>query len=501
MLINVQQHDANVTVSYVENNLIETKTYPVSEYNGIGPYNYRIARYDTDPDIVPDLVHFKDNKKIKKVQSYEFEFDTLREFLTTVIPEEDRKKIFTMEMPGKYTCDIEINVGDGEIFPAPELAAMPIDSIQITAPNLNTVTITCNPRVKAAGTPEGDKQIREIEDWINRHYEGVPFVQTICDRIKYSHVVYSSEKEMLEAWWHLVLTRLHHVGFWNGRGFDQPYLWNRCKKLGISVAAGSPTDEASEREMWPRHRFCVDDMQIVADFSYDLGTKQSLSLNYIAERVIGKGKGKIQYDGTFGELYNGDIIRYMTYGAVDTISQQLIELMRRYSAGQEALAYYTKVPMLKVGFTTALVHAVIWDELYRNGQINAEQYQKKEKHPYGGGYVKQPTRKFCMYPVGVDFSALYPRTIQTCNISFENYEGKVRDKKHEAELIRQGHFVSVEGNYYRNDKTYCLKAVQDKFLTERYLYKDLQFAVWQQVMPKLEDELRRRNIDPKDVVK
>ncbi|BBI90934.1 DNA polymerase [Tenacibaculum phage PTm5] len=495
MLINVTQQDASVTLSYVKNNLIEVKTYPVYQYNGIGTYDYRIARYDGDPDIVNNLVHYKDDKKVKRVMSYKFDFDTLREFITQVIPEEDRNEIFTLEMPGAYKCDIEIAVGDGEIFPDPYLAEMVIDSIQITAPNLNTVTITCNPRVKKAGTPEGDKQINDIEDAINKHFEQVDFVKTLTDRIKYSHIVYDSETEMLERWWRLINTTLHAVGFWNGSGFDVPYLWNRCKKLGVDVGMGSPTGEVSNREMWCRHRHIVDDMQIVENFSHDLGTKQSLSLDYISNRIF--GVGKIPYDGSFSDLYNGCIIRYMTYGAVDTILQQLIEQNRKYSAGSEAMAYYCKIPIVDVGKTTALVHAVIWDELYKQGKINAEEYFKKEKTPYGGGFVKQPTRKFCMYPVGVDFSALYPRVIQTCNISFENYMGRVRDKKHAEELRAQGYFVAVSGNYYKNDKTYCLKSVQDKFLSERYLYKDLQFAIWQEVVPTLEAELKRRGINPK----
>lgn len=500
MLIQVQQHDASVTLSFVnEKQLIETKTYPIAQYNGIGPYNYRVANYETDPEIVKGLTHFQDNRPIKKVKSWKMEFDTLREFLLMSLPKEEVERIFTMDMPHHFKVDIEINVGNEEIFPDPYLAARPIDSIQITAPNLNTVVITCNSRVKKAGTPEGDEQIRQIEERINQHYEGLDMIKTYCDRIKYSHIVYDTEEEMLTAWWRLVNTRLHRIGFWNGDGFDKPYLWKRCEKLGIDIGLGSPTGEKSERDMWPRHRFVEDDMVTVKSYSYDLGYKQSLSLNHIAQRILGEKYGKVSYEGSFSDLYNGDIIRYMTYGAVDTISQQLIHLHKNYASGSEAMAFYCKIPITEVSKTTALVHAVIWDELYRNNQINAEEYYKKEKTPYGGGYVKQPVRKFCMYPVGVDFSALYPRTIQTCNISFENYLGKVKSPEHKKQMIATGHFVSVDGNIYKNDKTYCLKKVQDKFLSERYLYKDLQFAIWQQVLPSLEEELKRRGIDTKSL--
>lgn len=496
MLIEVQQFEGSVILSYAnKTGGIDVKKYPVAQYNGIGPFNYRLARYKEDPEIVQGLVHFKDDLPIKKVLSYQFDYDSLREFIVEVLPEEDRNEIFNLRMPGMYSCDIEINVGTGEIFPDPKLAAMPIDSIQITAPNLNTVVITCNQRCFNAGTPEGDAQIAEIEQAINDHYKDVPFVWEHTDRLRYSHIVYATEKDMLEQWWKLVFEKLHHTTFWNGDGFDVPYFWNRCAKLGIDIAAGSPVKEASNRSMWPRHRHNTDYMATVRDFAYDLHPKLSLSLNYIAERIFGEGKGKLHYEGGFAELFNGPIVRYMTYGAIDTIAMQLIHKMKNYSSGQEAVAFYTRIPISEVGKTTALVHAVIWDELWRAGKVNAEEYVRKEKHPYGGGYVKQPTRKFCMYPTGEDFSALYPRVIQSHNLSFENFVGVVKNDAHKAQLLKEGYMVTVDNNYYKNDKTYCLKAVQDKFLTERYAYKDLQMNIWNNVVPALQDELKRRGID------
>jgi DNA polymerase elongation subunit (family B) len=131
---------------------------------------------------------------------------------------------------------------------------------------------------------------------------------------------------------------------------------------------------------------------------------------------------------------------------------------------------------------------------YLNRVLNAEPYTKKDKKPFPGGYVKTPARKYALYSVCVDFSALYPRIMQSHNMSFENYRGFVKDKAHADELTKQGYYVSVNGTYYDNDKDYTLKTVETKLLEERYDYKNLQMDVFLKVQTSLEKEMKRRGI-------
>lgn len=495
MLIDVQQLKGSILASYVDsNNGISIKKFNVFETNGYGYYDYIICD-DKDPDKEPVLKHFKDNKSIKKIPTSKFDYDELREFLVSSIPEEDKNELFEMRSPTMYAVDIEINIGDGEIFPDPHKAEFEIDSIQITSPNLNTVTLTTNKRVL-----KDDAQILKIENDLNDHYKDIDYVWTLTDRIKYSHLIFEDEKSMLEYWWKAVNIKLHYVTFWNGDGFDVPYLSNRSIKNGIDLGMGSPTgekqkfinrnkDKSITTYYWPAHRLVTDYMQIVDTNAMDID-KQSLSLDYIANKTL--GIGKIEYSGSFGDLYNGDIVRLMTYGAVDTVTMMLIHLNRNYSAGLESLAFYCRCPLSKITKTTEQVHSVIWDELYAKNLINAEPYDRKHKDPFEGGYVKEPNRKFVMYPCGVDFSALYPRIIQSHNMSFENFKGKVKNKYHAKELLREGKYVSVNGNYYDNNEEFCLKRVETKLLDERYAYKKYKLDIYLGPLAAIEKELASR---------
>ena len=487
MLIDTSQKQNILVVSYAdESGSIAIEEFDIRSINGIGPYDYEICD-ESDADVEPVLRHFKNNLPIRKKPHWKLDFDELREFITTVIPKETSDKIFKFKVPDMYMVDIEIDILDGEIFPDPHKAEYPIDSIQITSPDLRTVTLTCNKRCF-----QDNDQIQHIENLINEHYAHVDYVWEKCDRLLYSHIVFDTEKEMLEFFWKTVNEKLHSVSFWNGERFDVPYLWNRCPKLGVDIGMGSPTGEISDFQHWPKHRYVFDYMQIVSKWAFDLAPMLSVGLDYITNKIY--GVGKVQYTGSYKDLFNGDINHFMLYGAVDTINMQLIHLKKKYTVAKDALVFYTKTSLFDANKVTAQVHALIWDELYAKGQINAEPFVKKEKTHYEGGYVKTPTRKFAMFPVCEDFSALYPRIMQSHNMSFENHIGKIRSPEHGSELEAKGYYVSVNGNYYDNDKDYTLRIVETKLLKERYDYKELQMQAYLKALPPIEEEMKKRGM-------
>lgn len=487
MIIDTAQKGNIIEVSYSNDvGEIELKKFDIFKTNGIGSYDYVICD-ENDVDKEPILRHYKNNLPIKKVPTYKFDYEEMREFLVKSISKEDRDLIFNTTPLNLYCCDIEIATvdenGEGDIFPDPQKADFRIDSIQITAPNLNTIVLTCNPRCK-----NDKEQMLEIENAINEHYKNIPFVWTKVDRLKYAHICFDNEVEMLQYWWKLVLQKLHSVTFHNGEGFDVPYLWNRCAKLGIDVSMASPTNETSSRQLWAKHRYVFDYMQLIIDGAHDID-RTSFSLEHCAKEIV--GIGKIEKE-SYKEIFLGDIIRFMTYGAVDTISMQLIHMIKNYTAVKEALVIYTKASLYDVSKQTPLVHAVIWDELYKNNLINAEPYVRQEQMEYGGGYVKEPTRKFLMWVALEDFSALYPRLMQSFNISFENILGFVKSEEERAYQTSLGNIVSVNGTIYKNDKDYTLRVIETDLLEGRYAYKGLQQRVFLECMPKIDEEIKRR---------
>lgn len=485
MIIDKAQKGNILEVSYTnELGEVELERFDIFKTNGIGPYDYVICD-EADPDKESVLRHYKDNLPIKKQSAMRFDYEEMREFLLKEIPEEKRKKIFSHTPPNLYMCDIEINTGEGDVFPNPQKAEFIIDSIQITAPNLNTIVLTCNPRAL-----QDSVQIAEVEDAINEHYKDIHFVWTKTKRLKYSHITFKDETEMLIYWWKLVLQKLHAVSFHYGDGFDVPYLWNRCAFLGIDIGMGSPTGEVSNYNFWPKHRYVFDYMKLIVDSAFDID-RTSFSLEHCASEIVGIGKIAKE---TYKELYQGPIVKFLTYGAVDTISMQLIHGIKNYTAVLEALAIYCNASLFEVTKQTQMVHALIWDELYKNNMINAQPFNRTEQVKYGGGYVKEPTRKFVMWVALEDFSALYPRIMQSFNISFENIVGKVRTKEERDEWTKKGYIVSVNGTIYKNDKDYTLRVIETELLEGRYAYKGLQQRVFLDAMPPLDAEFKRRGI-------
>ena len=486
MIIDIAQKHDLVEVSYTNTSgEVSLKQFKVSSINGRGFYDYVICEQD-DPDRVNNLVHYMNSESIKKIPTKKFDFDELREFLLKHISDEDRNEIFALNSPKIYMCDIEINTSEGDVFPNPSKAEFPIDSIQITGPNYHTLVLTCNNRVI-----DTQDEMHIVEDMINDHYKDVQYVWTKVNRLKYAHIKFDDEAEMLQYYWKLVREKLHAVSFWNGDGFDVPYLWNRCKHLGVNMGLGSPTNEISEFNTWPKHRYVFDYMKLVQGNASDID-RTSFALGHCATEIV--GIGKIDKQGSYKDLYNGDIRRFLTYGAVDTISMQFIHAVKNYTSSRESLVYYCHASLFDVEHVTALVHCLIWDELYAEGKINAIPHKKVDKVPYGGGYVKEPVQKFVQWLALEDFSALYPRVMQSYNISFENYMGKVKNDEEKQKLINEGYMITVNNHIYKNDKPYTLKKIETKLLSARYEYKNMQQEVYLVAMSKIDEELKRRGL-------
>jgi DNA polymerase elongation subunit (family B) len=186
-----------------------------------------------------------------------FDVEELREFLTKLIPEEDRAELFAFRSPNAYMCDIELDLSnlEDEIFPDPYIAAFPICTIQLTAPNLSTLTLTTD---KHRYNPEESDSY--VADLINDYFKDCKPVHNITDRIQFKTICFDSEADMLRFFMSKVFERLHFIFFWNGDKFDVPYISNRLAKHNIDMSLYSPTGQISHRQgveipWWPKHRF------------------------------------------------------------------------------------------------------------------------------------------------------------------------------------------------------------------------------------------------------
>lgn len=525
-----QKYGGILDISYVDENLnVVKESFLFSKYiKEKKLYKYTICDED-DPDKEPLLRHYENGEPVKKVPSNTFDYDEERQFMREILPQNIRDKLSVFRMPKMYSCDIEIDIGDDDMFPDPYEVRRPVDSIQITTPDLDTVILTINDRCFSHKKRGKDyqkylEQKGDVEKRINEFYKNTSCVWNRTKKLNYQHIKFDSEEKLLEYWWHLVNTRLFYVSFWNGENFDCPYLYNRSKKLGVDVCKGCPDYKVSARQnrsfresdymnryevkdmnakkdgseevltkpyFWPKHRIVIDYLTLTKQYGYELRPMISYKLDKVAEKVL--GIGKVSYDGTFKDLFNGPINRYLMYSVVDAVAMQLIALEKDYAGGVSSLASYCDIPFNDAQKTTTFVNALIWNELYSKGFINGKVFKKAIKEPYGGGFVKEPVRKFVMWPVCVDFSALYPQIMRSFNISFENYICTC--EIHEVlGYIKKGYVVTPDLRVFKNDKDYTLRNIETCLLKERYDYKGMQFNMWNYATILLDVESKRRKI-------
>lgn len=433
--------------------------------------------------------------------------------------------------PKLYTCDIETKIADDGSFPEPADALQPITTISICSPNLNSIVLGTRPLTDEAKQRLSDRYSKYLNDTEFFHTLGIknPTVQ---------YIYFETEKEMLVYFLECIVSKVSILAGWNFIQFDWQYIVNRIKNFypEISIKSSSCTRRVSQAKFTnkkgeeiylpiPDHTLILDLMDVIdSEDQTVLPIKESLSLDYIASATPGLGIHKIKYKGSLQDLYNTDYEMYVFYNAVDSILTQLID--HRYKAMDHIYLYslYTTEKIDRCFSKIALTEALVFRNFYERGlKIVYDDKEVAERGRLVGAYVKMPIPGVHEYVCCNDFASLYPSTIRTTNISFENFVGAFYDyeklkpyasdpryivigpnvfwnkgslKEPEighfvAQFLREdelakyrkdkNYFVSVNGCVYKNDKDYTFRLVQGQLKAQRdkdkYMSKELDATV------------------------
>ena len=442
--------------------------------------------------------------------------------------------------PKLYTFDIETKLRDDREFTEPSIADQPILTISIVAPDLKAVVL---------GTKDMDELGR---DWVSKEFtkylNDTAFFHTLglpMPTIRY--IKFDTEKDMLEYFLKCIVSQVPVLSGWNCIGYDWQYITSRIRNYypELSVTLSSVSHQVTNRNFtdfkgekfslpMPLHTPIIDMMDVM---EFDLAVmpiKESYNLDYIASETPGLGIHKIEYDGDLQLLYERDFPRYVFYNAIDSVLVQLINY--RYKTldtmYMQALYCGTKIqdPFSKIAVSEALA----WNDFYEHGyKVVYEEDYGEERGYLQGAYVKQPVPGKWDFITCNDFASLYPSTIITCNISFENFVGAFYDEEKLAPYrdkpeylvagssvyINKGtakipewkfiasypdhkalepyrkdpsYFVSVNGHVYKNDKDYSFKRIQAKLKATRNVSKYLSKQLDAIVMLDVEHILKKR---------
>lgn len=402
------------------------------------------------------------------------------------LPDDIRQKFSMKAFPKLFTFDIECEFDQVEGKSDPNRHA--ITSISLCSPSLNTVVF---------GTKRLSKdEIEYIRQNVLEYIKTIPFYSrtTDCDP-KFEYVLFDSERSMIEYFLKNIVARVPILSGWNCVNFDWWYIVNRIRSHypDLSIASASCINQTesrlaisnfgamNERLPMPIHTFICDMMEVIQWDHTVMPIKDNVSLDYIAIESL--GKGKINYDGDLQDLYDNDYKRYVYYNAIDSALVQLIN--KRFKTIDVFYIYslYTGEKIEKTFGQIALSEALVWNHFYDNGKKVVFIDWDRPPSNVVGAYVKQPKPGLRQFISCNDFASLYPSTIITTNISFENL---IDDDFTEEELERYRHdknyFVSVNGNVYHNDKDYAFRIIQSELKANRNVSKYLAKSINAQVM-------------------
>ena len=430
------------------------------------------------------------------------------------LPDEIRSRFFGKKFPNLYTFDIETEVS--EDFPDP--AINPITAISVCAPNLDTIVLGTS-QMTSADIANCEKRFRDYID--NIPY----FKETGLPLPKFHYIVFASEEEMIKYFLERIVSKVPILSGWNCVNFDWWYIVNRIRKVfpGLTISMASCTRQTenrmaisnfgaqNERLPMPVHTYICDMMEIIQWDHSVMPIKDNVSLDYIARNSI--GKGKIKYKGDLQHLFDTDYPTYVYYNAIDSVLVQLINKKFKTIDVFYIYSMYTGEKIEKCFGQIALSEALVWNYFYEHGKKVVEyDTEGRPASSVVGAYVKKPKPGLYQYITCNDFASLYPSSIITTNISFENYVGAFYDEeklkpyrnnkdfvvicssvyKNEGKKGKNGkpkageligtfldenalkryredpnYFVSVNGHVYHNDKDYAFREIQAELKANR----------------------------------
>ena len=369
------------------------------------------------------------------------------------------EEINKLYMPNTSFCDIEVDVDD-DGFPKAEDAKNPV----------NTISWVTNDQVYVLGRANISAQ--EIE-WIQKQID--EHCSKFKTKYKFTYLYYESEVEMLYNFFKNFVYPAPCITGWNFFGYDYPYLYNRCSKLGIDISYISPTgtwytytpqQSESGKLSLPKHKLLYDYMEIYIKWDRSVEVKESNKLDWVSQKVV--DAKKVEHQLGFKEEWRQKPAEYIFYNAIDSILVREIDNKIKTSSAFLGLANLMHVDALTAFSPVRSLEVVQAEYLYKEHRVMPNVGNKKNKgdEGYEGAFVYQPTAGIYKNVIALDFASLYPTTIRQFNISPETFITK--DKNH----VRQAdEIMCTSGAVYKRNLPGFIPKICTDFYNQRKVYK------------------------------
>jgi DNA polymerase elongation subunit (family B) len=436
MLVDYEYKNQNLILSYID----KSGSIKLKYKNWSRPTKF-IKTGDDDKEKSGQYVTW-DGSSVKEIYTKYPNRYSVYDFIDN-LPEDEKEEIYGYSEPDIYFIDIENQILEAG-KPQPHLAEGEIQTISIVNKNkvlvVGTETLTTN-------------QIESIESDINNHFKKFE------TDYKFKYVQYKNEYDLLFNFFNKLIPKMPVMTGWNFIQYDWVYLVSRARKIGIDPEVASFTKKLNtpfnfnskvqqDYSEMPAHRVIVDYMELFAKWDQSIKVKESLSLDFASEKILGKEIKKINYDGDLKRLHREDYKKFVFYNAVDSCLVQRIHIKMKYVDILYGMAVLGKIKIKDAISTLALTEGILREKLRDQKNIvlvrdeQSDEFIDVSAASIKGGWVKEPVRGMATNTVCFDFSSLYPTTMRQFNISADSYKGqKVKGKNY---ALFNGHQVEIE---------------------------------------------------------
>ena len=361
--------------------------------------------------------------------------------------------------PKMYAWDIETDTPE-DVEPDGNQPHFPITTISICNTDLDTIVL-------------GWKPLSEIEQkWVadeyDKYIDNVPFIKTLGlkkkPRIQY--MKFDDEEKMLRYFLEVIVANVPVFAGWNCMNYDWTYIVNRIKIYFpfLSISMSSKTNHTHTERFndrftdlsynlpMPDHTWIVDMMDVIATDYVVMPEKEALNIDYIAHETMGINKLEYTEYGSLENLLRKDYPRYVLYNGVDSLLVQLIDKYFKTMLTLYMLGQYCEMKLSATTSKIAMTEAVVFRDFNNHNLKVVWEERNPVRGRLLGAYVKNPVKGLHRFCCCNDFASLYPSTIVTCNLSFENFIGHFWDEAELAKYSSDKNYILFGPNVYKNLK-------------------------------------------------
>ena len=361
--------------------------------------------------------------------------------------------------PKMYAWDIETDTPE-DVEPDGNQPHFPITTISICNTDLDTIVL-------------GWKPLSEIEQkWVadeyDKYIDNVSFIKTLGlkkkPRIQY--MKFDDEEKMLRYFLEVIVANVPVFAGWNCMNYDWTYIVNRIKIYFpfLSISMSSKTNHTHTERFndrftdlsynlpMPDHTWIVDMMDVIATDYVVMPEKEALNIDYIAHETMGINKLEYTEYGSLENLLRKDYPRYVLYNGVDSLLVQLIDKYFKTMLTLYMLGQYCEMKLSATTSKIAMTEAVVFRDFNNHNLKVVWEERNPVRGRLLGAYVKNPVKGLHRFCCCNDFASLYPSTIVTCNLSFENFIGHFWDEAELAKYSSDKNYILFGPNVYKNLK-------------------------------------------------